>query len=115
MNLFTACLLILLCILDWRLTCYHINLFWTVRVFRRLSFLLMFVVLISTSVFQFKKSIFYIKFRVSPPNVSPGAVRTSRTPLGTPLTMSLGTTRVSLPDGILFRPKALAVARAWQL
>jgi len=93
-------------------SCFH---GWTVRVFKRLSFLLMFVVLTSTSVFQFKKSIFYIKFRVSPPNVSPGAVRTSRTPLGTPLTMSLGTTRVSLPDGILFRPKALAVARAWQL
>ena len=60
----------------------------TVRVFKRLSFLQMFVIVISTSVFQFKKNpIFTLKTSsgVTPLRVSPGAVRTPRTPLGTPL------------------------------
>ena len=53
------------------------------RVFKRLSFLPMFVFLISTFVFQFEKisKFFYTTVRVSPPlRVSPGAFCTSRTP-----------------------------------
>jgi len=71
-----------------------------VLVFKRLSFLLMFVALISTCFPILKKNskFFYTTVRVSPPlRVSPGAVRTSRIPLGTPLVSKSHSVSVSNP------------------
>ena len=48
------------------------------RVFKTLSFLLMFVVVLLFSNLK-KAKFFYTKVQVSPLRVSPGAVRTSRT------------------------------------